>query len=104
MFSILFFHILCRVLNYLSRICERSLESVFVIFIFLFLYLSLATVENEKKQFFFLSIMPKRRKLTEEHVHNYRTEQKVNVDTPLYEYDEIDHINELLLKSEFWRR
>ena len=48
--------------------------------------------------------MPKRRKLTEEHVHNYRTDQKVNVDTPLYEYDEIDHINELLIKSEFWRR
>ena len=46
--------------------------------------------------------MPKRRKLTEEHVHNYRTYQKVNVDT--YEYDEIDHINELLIKSEFWRR
>lgn len=41
--------------------------------------------------------MAKRRKLTEEHVHNYRTDQKVNVDTPLYEYDEIDHINELLI-------
>lgn len=40
--------------------------------------------------------MAKRRKLTEEHVHNYRTDQKVNVDMPLFEYGEIDPLNELL--------
>ena len=49
-----------------------------------------------KKNFFFLSILAKRRKLTEEHIHNYRTDQKVHVDTPLYEYGEIDHISELV--------
>ena len=40
--------------------------------------------------------MAKRRKLTEELVHNYETNQKVNVDTLLYGYGEIDHVSELL--------